>query len=212
MHCKRNKNAPTGRQLLAYAIVLAQLHDCKRIIAAAKRLASRDGGMLASHGDSADSTSPESTEEPEEEREQVQGGPAESPEDAEEGCHAQPFLAAGHIVNCDADATFSQRSKLFCFRDGDWEAIGLGEAKLLQHKETAMVRFAFRQEETLEIVASHHVAPLGPHCNLQPNEGSDKCWVWIPYDGSGVPPQTEPLALAFVVIFIGFVVVTVCCY
>ena len=35
----------------------------------------------------------------------------------------------------DEDEIYSQRSKLYRFRDGEWKERGIGNAKLLQHKD-----------------------------------------------------------------------------
>merc|ERR1719311_687574 len=77
---------------------------------------------------------------------------------------------------------YSQRSKLYRFRDGDWKERGLGESKLLKHKENGKIRFMLRQEKTLKIVANHYVVDHPPYCELRPNAGSDKIWVWTTPD------------------------------
>merc|ERR1712066_662173 len=72
-----------------------------------------------------------------------------------------------------------------------------GEAKLLQHKETKKVRFILRQEKTQKIVANHYVVDLPPYCDLQPNAGNDRCWVWSAQDCSDDKPAMERMALRF---------------
>ena len=44
---------------------------------------------------------------------------------------------------------YCQRSKLLRFVDGEWKERGLGEAKLLKHRESGRVRFLLRQENLL---------------------------------------------------------------
>merc|ERR1719424_1619256 len=51
----------------------------------------------------------------------------------------------------DEEELYSQRSKLYRFRDGEWKERGLGEAKLLKHKQSGKVRYMLRQEKTLKI-------------------------------------------------------------
>ena len=51
----------------------------------------------------------------------------------------------------DEEELYSQRSRLYRFRDGDWKERGTGDSKLLKHKETGKVRFMMRQEKTLKI-------------------------------------------------------------
>lgn len=48
----------------------------------------------------------------------------------------------------------SQRSKLYCSRDGVWTEFGLGIAKLLESRDTGKVRFVLRQEIPLEMVCT----------------------------------------------------------
>eukprot|EP00927_Polykrikos_kofoidii_P064233 TRINITY_DN5932_c0_g1_i10.p1 TRINITY_DN5932_c0_g1~~TRINITY_DN5932_c0_g1_i10.p1 ORF type:complete len:531 (-),score=99.17 TRINITY_DN5932_c0_g1_i10:359-1789(-) len=92
---------------------------------------------------------------------------------------------------------YSQRSKLYRFRDGEWKERGLGDAKLLKHRETGKVRFFMRQEKTLKVVGNHYVIEHAPYCDLQPNMGSDKCWVWSAQDCSDGDVKTERVALKF---------------
>jgi FKBP-type peptidyl-prolyl cis-trans isomerase len=92
---------------------------------------------------------------------------------------------------------YSQRSKLYRFRDGDWKERGTGEAKLLKHKENGKVRFMLRQEKTLKIVGNHYVIEHATYCDLRPNTGSDKCWVWTAQDSAEEELATEQFALKF---------------
>jgi len=92
---------------------------------------------------------------------------------------------------------YSQRSKLYRFRDGEWKERGLGEAKLLRHRQTGRVRFVLRQEKTMKITANHYVIDVPPYCDLQPNAGSEKCWVWTAQDFSDGELQVEQFALKF---------------
>jgi len=97
----------------------------------------------------------------------------------------------------DEEELYSQRSKLYRFHDGEWKERGLGDAKLLKHKQTGKVRLMLRQEKTMKIVANHYVIDVPPYCDLQPNAGSDKCWVWTVQDCSEDEPVVERLALKF---------------
>ena len=44
----------------------------------------------------------------------------------------------------------SQRAKLLRFRDGAWQEIGYGDARILHSEIAGSVRFTLRQEETIE--------------------------------------------------------------
>lgn len=55
------------------------------------------------------------------------------------------------------DVFWKCRAKLYRWANGsEWKERGLGEAKLLQHKETKKIRFLMRQEKTLKVVANHY--------------------------------------------------------
>eukprot|EP00930_Biecheleria_cincta_P023996 TRINITY_DN1723_c0_g1_i4.p1 TRINITY_DN1723_c0_g1~~TRINITY_DN1723_c0_g1_i4.p1 ORF type:complete len:1766 (-),score=480.20 TRINITY_DN1723_c0_g1_i4:70-4698(-) len=98
----------------------------------------------------------------------------------------------------DEEELYSQRSKLYRFRDGEWKERGLGESKLLKDKATGKIRFLLRQEKTLKIVANHFVLGPSPYCELAPNAGSDKCWVWnTPADNAEETPEETKFALKF---------------
>ena len=56
------------------------------------------------------------------------------------------------------DVVYSQRSKLFRFRHGQWKELGLGDAKLIKNKSSGNTRFIFRDEKTMKIESLHHRA------------------------------------------------------
>ncbi|CAK9066221.1 unnamed protein product [Durusdinium trenchii] len=97
----------------------------------------------------------------------------------------------------DEDEIYSQRSKLYRFKDGEWKERGLGDSKLLRHRGTGKIRYMMRQERTGKIVANHYIYAFPPYCDLKPNQGSDKCWVWTMMDYSEDEAQVEQFALRF---------------
>jgi len=80
---------------------------------------------------------------------------------------------------------------------GEWKERGLGEAKLLKHKETGKIRFLLRQEKTLKIVANHYVLQVEEFCRLIPNVSSDKIWVWTVNDSADEEVKLQQFALKF---------------
>ena len=62
-----------------------------------------------------------------------------------------------------------------------WRERGIGEAKILRHKEHQRVRFLMRQEKTMKVIANH---AMDPRIRLEPNAGSDRSWVWTAFDFS----------------------------
>lgn len=82
----------------------------------------------------------------------------------------------------------SHRSKLFIFGETmldagtgnkTWRERGIGEAKILRHKEHQRLRLLMRQEKTMKIIANH---AIDPRIKLEPNAGSDRSWVWSAFD------------------------------
>eukprot|EP00921_Rhytidocystis_pertsovi_P005129 GHVQ01008878.1.p1 GENE.GHVQ01008878.1~~GHVQ01008878.1.p1 ORF type:complete len:267 (+),score=63.54 GHVQ01008878.1:77-877(+) len=91
------------------------------------------------------------------------------------------------------------RAKLFRWDSGEsaWKERGIGEAKLLTHRNTGKIRFLLRQEKTHKVVANHYVRQTKVYCNLKPNVSSDKIWVWTVPDSAEGAPQVEQFGLKF---------------
>ena len=60
-----------------------------------------------------------------------------------------------------------------------WNERGIGEARILRHREHQRVRLLIRQEKTMKVIANH---ALDPRIKLEPNVGSDRSWVWSAFD------------------------------
>jgi Ran-binding protein 1 len=96
----------------------------------------------------------------------------------------------------EEECVYKHRAKLyrFCKDMNEWKERGLGDAKLLQHKQTKIVRFVMRQEKTLKVVANHLVNPTA---ELKANSGSDTSWVWVAQDYAEEEPTIETFAIRF---------------
>eukprot|EP00542_Grammatophora_oceanica_P009268 CAMPEP_0194046856 /NCGR_PEP_ID=MMETSP0009_2-20130614/22692_1 /TAXON_ID=210454 /ORGANISM="Grammatophora oceanica, Strain CCMP 410" /LENGTH=207 /DNA_ID=CAMNT_0038692303 /DNA_START=77 /DNA_END=700 /DNA_ORIENTATION=- len=88
----------------------------------------------------------------------------------------------------DEEALFSMRSKLFIFGETmldvgtgkkTWRERGIGEIRLLKHKQHERIRILMRQEKTMKVICNH---VLDPRITLEPNVGSDRSWVWSAFD------------------------------
>eukprot|EP00249_Psilotum_nudum_P036006 c6151_g1_i1 orf=401-1060(-) len=81
------------------------------------------------------------------------------------------------------EALLDMKAKLYRFdKEGkQWKERGVGQVRLLKHKETGKIRLLMRQNKTLKICANHLVRPLTV---LQEHAGSDKSWVWHATDFS----------------------------
>lgn len=80
------------------------------------------------------------------------------------------------------------RSKLFIFGETlldkgtgtkSWRERGIGQAKILRHKEHGRIRLLMRQEKTMKVIANH---AIDPRIKLETNAGSDRSWVWSAFD------------------------------
>lgn len=88
----------------------------------------------------------------------------------------------------EEEVVYSSRSKLFIFGETlldkgtgqkSWRERGIGEARILRHKEHQRLRFLMRQEKTMKVIANH---AIDPRIELKPNAGSDRSWVWSAFD------------------------------
>jgi Ran-binding protein 1 len=85
---------------------------------------------------------------------------------------------------------FSKRSKLFVYGETlldvgtgnkTWKERGIGDIRLLRHKEMQKIRLLMRQEKTMKVIVNHFV---DPRIAMEPNVGSDRSWVWSAFDFS----------------------------
>mmetsp|Transcript_12534 Transcript_12534/g.29068 ORF Transcript_12534/g.29068 Transcript_12534/m.29068 type:complete len:174 (+) Transcript_12534:386-907(+) len=86
------------------------------------------------------------------------------------------------------EVVFSMRAKLFIFGETlldvgtgnkTWKERGVGEVRILRHREHQRLRLLMRQEKTMKVIANH---ALDPRITLEPNVGSDRSWVWSAFD------------------------------
>ena len=80
------------------------------------------------------------------------------------------------------------RSKLFVYGETlldvgtgnkTWKERGVGEARILKHREHQRLRLLMRQEKTMKVIVNH---AIDPRIKLEPNVGSDRSWVWSAFD------------------------------
>lgn len=103
----------------------------------------------------------------------------------------------------DEEVIFGMRSKLFIFGETlldvgtgnkTWKERGVGEVRLLKHREHQRIRLLMRQEKTMKVIANHAV---DPRIKLEPNAGSDRSWVWSAFDFAGGELVETVFALRF---------------
>lgn len=88
----------------------------------------------------------------------------------------------------EEEVVFGVRAKLFVYGETlldvgtgikNWRERGIGEARILRHREHQRLRVLMRQEKTMKVIANH---ALDPRIKLEPNVGSDRSWVWSAFD------------------------------
>lgn len=89
-----------------------------------------------------------------------------------------------------------RKSKLYRFdaESNEWKERGIGQARILQHKENKRIRFLFRQEKTLKIRANHIIMP---GTKVQEHTGSEKSMVWSCVDFSDQVQTMELFCIRF---------------
>lgn len=97
-----------------------------------------------------------------------------------------------------------RRAKLYIFikediyggevRKNYWKERGLGDVKVLKHKETGLSRLLMRQEKILKICMNHLISPT---VILAPNVGTDKSWVFTAQDYADEVLKVETFAIKF---------------
>ena len=103
----------------------------------------------------------------------------------------------------DEDILFAIRAKLFVYGETlldkgtgqkGWRERGVGEVKLLKHREFGKIRVLMRQERTMKVIINH---VIDPRIKMEPNAGSDKSWVWSAFDFSDNELVETVFALRF---------------
>ena len=92
---------------------------------------------------------------------------------------------------------FSHRAKLYRFdlKAKQWKERGLGDMKILKHKQSGKARLLMRRDQILKICCNHY---LTADMSLTPHNDSDKAWTWYTsLDFADEVPKPEKLALRF---------------
>ena len=102
----------------------------------------------------------------------------------------------------EEETLYSTRAKLFISGETildkgtgkkSWRERGVGDMRLLKHREHQRIRVLMRQEKTMKILANH---VLDPRITLETNAGSDRSWVWSAFDYSEGAEMVETVFAA----------------
>lgn len=94
----------------------------------------------------------------------------------------------------ETDEIYNVRAKLYRWRDNQWKERGIGQAKILKHKQHGKYNFMLRQESTLKIMAFSYITGKNL-CQLQKLETADKSLFWTCIDMSEGAPKIEKFCI-----------------
>ncbi|XP_037076261.1 LOW QUALITY PROTEIN: E3 SUMO-protein ligase RanBP2-like [Pollicipes pollicipes] len=94
----------------------------------------------------------------------------------------------------DEEVLYSHRCKLYRFEKetGEWKERGLGDIKLLEHRQTKKIRLLMRREQVLKICLNHRLT-----AELEFSMKDDKSVVWACTDYAEAEPRDEVLTARF---------------
>ncbi|EFN56683.1 hypothetical protein CHLNCDRAFT_144572 [Chlorella variabilis] len=96
----------------------------------------------------------------------------------------------------EEEALFDAKCKLYRYDNdaGEWKERGVGQGRILQHKENKKIRFLMRQDKTLKIRGNHIIMP---GTKVQEHGGSDKAMVWSCVDFADESQRMELFCIRF---------------
>ncbi|XP_044139501.1 E3 SUMO-protein ligase RanBP2-like isoform X1 [Bufo gargarizans] len=119
----------------------------------------------------------------------------------EDGPHFEPVVPLPEKIVVktgeeEEEEMFCNRAKLFRFdaETKEWKERGLGNVKILRHRESGKIRLLMRREQILKICANHYI---NAEMKLKPLAASDKSYVWYALDYADEMPKSEQLAIRF---------------
>ena len=94
----------------------------------------------------------------------------------------------------DADALFIHRGRLYRFCDSQWKERGVGDIKIMKHRQTNRTRIIMRRDQIWKVCCNHYITA---GMTLVPGS-NEKSWVWFTHsDFTDEKPQPEKLAVRF---------------
>ncbi|PSC69770.1 RAN binding [Micractinium conductrix] len=96
----------------------------------------------------------------------------------------------------EEEALFDAKCKLYRYDNdaGEWKERGVGQGRILRHKESNKIRFLMRQDKTLKIRGNHIIMP---GTKVQEHGGSDKAMVWSCVDFADESQRMELFCIRF---------------
>ena len=134
------------------------------------------------------------------EKEAEAGGAAAAA--AEEECQAEfePLVQLDKVEvksgEEEEEALLAYKAKLYRYdtAGSEWKERGIGQCRILKHKESGRIRLLMRQDKTLKLCANHLIMP---GTELKNHEGNEKAWVWSAPDYAEEEMNTEVFCIRF---------------
>ena len=134
------------------------------------------------------------------EKEAEAGGAAAAA--AEEECQAEfePLVQLDKVEvksgEEEEEALLAYKAKLYRYdtAGSEWKERGIGQCRILKHKESGRIRLLMRQDKTLKLCANHLIMP---GTELKNHEGNEKAWVWSAPDYAEEEMKTEVFCIRF---------------
>ncbi|GLG99976.1 E3 SUMO-protein ligase RanBP2 [Gryllus bimaculatus] len=122
---------------------------------------------------------------------------SEPEEDEGEHIYFQPVIPLPdkvpvHTGEEEEEVLYCHRAKLFRFMDGMWKERGIGDIKILKHKQTCKVRLVMRREQVLKLCLNHFLT-----AEMVFSEKDEKSWFWTAADFAEGEIHQEKLAIRF---------------
>ncbi|XP_061398604.1 E3 SUMO-protein ligase RanBP2 [Musca vetustissima] len=92
----------------------------------------------------------------------------------------------------DEDLLYVHRAKLYRFTEGEWKERGLGNVKILRHKQTKKLRVVMRREQVLKICLNHILNE-----DVDYKRKDEKSWLFVVNDFSEGAVELEQFSLRF---------------
>ncbi|XP_033637920.1 E3 SUMO-protein ligase RanBP2-like [Asterias rubens] len=129
------------------------------------------------------------------------GGDDNAGGDEEHDPHFDPIVPLPELVDTktgeeDEEIMYKQRARLYRYAKelNVWKERGIGEVKLMRHKDSGGLRLLMRREQVLKLCANHRITD---DIKLESLKSSDRTWVWHALDYSEDEPCHEQFAIKF---------------
>lgn len=94
----------------------------------------------------------------------------------------------------DENVLFCERAKLFRHVNKEWKERGVGNIKILQHKQSGKVRILMRRDQVHKICANHY---LSKDMTMSPMANNDRAYIWAAQDYSDGEMTVEKFCVRF---------------